>query len=64
MKPLARAAIACWVSEASHVAEWGMRVAGDYKKALFYKTRSIVAQDRALRELDEASEDTKEGVSK
>lgn len=54
-EPLARTAHAAWISEDWNVAEKAMRVAGDYRKALFYRARSVVAWDRAQREFDRAA---------
>lgn len=49
---LCRTAHAAWISEDWNVAEKAMRVAGDYRMALFYRARSVVTWDRALREFD------------
>ena len=51
-KALYRAACANFVSEPSEIL-WAVNlVAGDYRQSLYYRCRSVVVQDRALREFN------------
>lgn len=51
-EPAARAAFAAWLSEDWNVREKACHVAGDNKAALVYRTRSVIAWDRVLRQFE------------